>query len=88
MGEASRRGTFEDRKGKAIIKRKAMVKQTLKELETPDPELSEEQRRKASHARIAMMSFATMLSRTGITMKEGKRRLKRLQKKRTNTLDK
>lgn len=87
MGEASRRGSFEERKKKAVIKRKEMVRATLRELETPDPELSEEERRKASRAKIAMMSFAAMLSRSGTTMKDGKRRLKRLQKKRTKTVD-
>jgi hypothetical protein len=81
MGQADRRGTFEQRKAKAIIKRKAMVKVTLKELETPDPVLSEEERQKQSHARIAMLSFAAMLNRSGMSVKEGKRRLKRYYKK-------
>jgi hypothetical protein len=87
MGEASRRGTFEDRKAKAVTKKKLMVRETLRELESPDPELSVEEKSKRSHARIAMLSFAAMLGRTGITAKEGKRRLKRLQKKRTKTVD-
>ncbi len=81
MGQADRRGTFEERKEKAIIKRKAMVKATLKELETPDPELSEEERRKRSHARIAMLSFAAFANRSGLSIKEVKRRLKRRNKK-------
>jgi len=81
MGEADRRGTFKERKAKAIIKRKAMVKATLKALESPDPETSEEERRKQAHAKIAMMSFTAMLTRSGMTAKEGKRRVKRHIKK-------
>lgn len=81
MGQADRRGTFQERKEQAIIKRKAMVKATLKELESPDPETSEEERRKQSHAKIAMMSFATMLNRSGLSMKEVRRRVKRYNKK-------
>jgi hypothetical protein len=81
MGEASRRGTFEERKAKAIIKRKAMVNTTLKELETPDPELTAEEKSKQSHARIAMLSFMSMASRAGFSGKEVRRRVKRYNKK-------
>ena len=82
MGEASRRGTFEQRKEKAVIKRKAMVKATLKELEAPDPELSAEERSKQSHARIAMVSYMMAAKRYGLSAKEATRRLKRHNKKR------
>lgn len=82
MGQANRRGTFEERKAKSIIRKKEMVKATLKELETPDPAVSEEEKRKQSHARIAILSFAAMLNRAGMSPKEGKRRLKRYNKKR------
>ncbi len=82
MGEASRRGTFEERKAKAVIKRKEMVKATLKELESENAELTVEEKSKQSHARIAMLSFLAMAKRSGLPMKELKRSMKRYSKKR------
>ena len=82
MGEASRRGTFEQRKEKSIIKKKAMVKETLKELESPDPELTVEEKSKQSHARIAMLSFMALAKSSGLSPKEVKRRVIRHNKKR------
>ena len=81
MGEASRRGTFEQRKEKAIIKRKAMVKTISKELETPDPELTVEEKSKQSHARITMRSFMAMAKSSG-SFRIKERRIKRHNKKR------
>lgn len=81
MGEASRRGTFEQRKEKSIIKKKAMVKETLKELESPDSELTPEEKSKRSHARIAMLSFMALARSSGLSPKEMKRRIQRHTKK-------
>ena len=64
-----------------------MVREASRALESPDPELSVEEKSRQAHARIAMMSFAAMIGRTGITAKEAKRGLKRFQKKRTKTVD-
>ncbi len=81
MGEASRRGTFEQRKEKAVTKKKAMVKATLKELESEEADLAPEEKSKRSHARIAMLSFMAMARRTGLSAKELKRRVKRHSKR-------
>ncbi len=81
MGEAGRRGTFEQRKEKAVIKRKAMVKATLKELESEDADCAPEEKSKRSHAQIAMLSFMMAARRYGLSAKEATRRLKRHKKK-------
>ncbi len=81
MGEASRRGTFEQRKEKAVIERKAMVKATLKELESEDKELSPEERKKQARARLAMLSFMSFMRKSGLSAKEAKRAIQRHNKK-------
>lgn len=81
MGQADRRGTFQERKAKAVIRKKEMVKATLAELESPDPESSEKERKEQAQAKLFMMSFAAFINRSGLSAKEAKRRLKRYHKK-------
>lgn len=82
MGEATRRGTFAERKADSIRKKKEMVRNTLRQLETPDPVVSEVDRQKIAHAKIAMLAYMAHGRRIGLSAKEIKRRLKKNNKKR------
>lgn len=82
MGEASRRGTFAERKAKAIERNKEKMATALESLEKKEAELSPEERREQSHARMAMLSFMAFARRSGLSMKEVRRRVKRHNKKR------
>lgn len=82
MGEASRRGTYEERKKLSVEKKKEMVKAVLEELETPDKELSLEEKTERSKQRIRFTSFMAAVKQSGLSPKDFTRRLKRLNKNR------
>lgn len=81
MGQADRRGTFAERKAKAIIRNKKKVAKALEVAKQAEAELSAEEKQKRSHARIAMLSFMALGRRSGLSPKEFKRRVKRYNKK-------
>lgn len=82
MSEASRRGTFKERKAKAVVRNKEKAVAMLETLEKKDAELTTEERQKQTHYRIAMLSFMAMSKRSGMSIKELKRGLRRHNKKR------
>ena len=86
MGQADRRGTFEQRKAKAISRNKERAVKALESMEKKEAEteagLTQEERSNRAHQRIAMLSFLSMARRSGVSAKDMKRRIKRLAKKR------
>jgi hypothetical protein len=85
MGQADRRGTFQERKEKAIIRngeREAeRVTKALERKEKKEEMLSLEEKSKRSRVRIAYMSFMAMANRSGLSLKEIRRRIQRRNKK-------
>jgi hypothetical protein len=81
MSESSRRGTFEERKTKAIARNKERAVEVLETLEKKDAELTTEERQERTRSRIAMIAFMAAAKRSGISMKEIKRNMKRKSKK-------
>lgn len=81
MIEASRRGTFEQRKEKSIERKKEKVEKVLNELEKADKELTQEQRIAQDKKRHAIMALVNAVQQSGMSKKEFKRRLKRHNKK-------
>jgi predicted alpha/beta superfamily hydrolase len=86
MGQADRRGTFQERKEKAIIrngKREAEREaKALEREEKKEAELTVEEKSKRSRDRIAYMSFMAMAKRSSFSFKEIRRRVLRYNKKR------
>jgi hypothetical protein len=81
MGEASRRGTFEQRKEKSIARKKEKIEVILNELENDDKELSQEEVIEQDKKRHAIMALINFAKRNGWSAKELKRRMKRQNKK-------
>ncbi len=70
MGEAGRRGTFEQRKAKAVIRNKEKMTRALERAEKAKANLSN-----------VMLSFMAFAKQSGLSVKEVTRRLKRHNKK-------
>lgn len=85
MGQAKRRGTFDERKTKAVARNKESAVVALEAMEKKEAEteagLTQEERSKRTHERIAMLSFMSMAKCSGLSMKEVRRRVHRHNKK-------
>ncbi len=81
MGEASRRGTFAQRKELSIDKRKAHIKGVLDKIEKDEADLTPDQRIAQDKKRHAIMALINFARSSGMSAKELKRRMKRQNKK-------
>lgn len=81
MGEASRRGTYEQRKTKAVIRNKERINTTLEVFEKKDANLTLEERNQRTKARLSILSFMAYAKQSGVSLKEFRRRLRRNNKK-------
>jgi hypothetical protein len=81
VGQAERRGTFEERRAKAIERNKEKAVKVLEAMEKKDAELTTEERQIRTRDRIAMLSFLSMARHSGLSIKEVQRRVKRHNKK-------
>ncbi len=77
MGEASRRGTFAERKIKAIERNENTVNAVLEKCEKEEFELTMEEKQKRSHAKRTILRFMTYARQSGLSMKEIRRGMKR-----------
>ncbi len=86
MGQANRRGTFEERKAKAVIRNKASVRAAVEGLEKQraikEAGLTPEEKSDQLRNKIALMSFMSFGQMLGFSPKELKRKMIRHNKKR------
>lgn len=81
MGQASRKGTFEERKAKAVERNRIATLEINEALEKKDSEMSQEEKNKQVCDRLTMLSFAAAFRRSGLSQKEFRRRVTRYKKK-------
>lgn len=85
MGQANRRGTFEERKAKAIIRNEARDRAIVVELEKArvkkEEGVTREEKDVQLKNKIALLSFMSYGKRLGLSPKELKRKIKRHNKK-------
>jgi hypothetical protein len=81
MGEASRRGSFNDRREQAVTRNKERMIKSMEDAEKADKDLTKEERDAKTKARLSMLSFMAFMKRSGLSMKEVKRAVKRKNKR-------